>query len=498
MNRHNSIINKKSEFIDNEFDKSLTFLSKYGDEIVWKRPIEVCKKPKFISEDIEYADIHQGMIGDCWILSSIISLIKDRQYFYKIVNPFQQDDEFKRGKFEFNLYNPVSKNYQKVVIDDQLPYIEYKQKKQLKLVSSYNRNDTEEFWLPLLEKAIIKFLNGSYDKADKGGYGFLSSNVLYPNIRSTVYGNLIQNSFDGEPVKIFDIKYNYTTNNNLVEFKNQIENHLSKFKQNVGNVTAVTARFSIIDDANIERNHTYSILDVYNGNLLLYNPHGAESREANNSIKKPIEYFDLFARDYNKLSTDGCFWLSITNFLSTFSHVEFNYSEKESFYRPILNNEYKLYFEKSIHINDLFTNKISRINELKTMLENELQKVREKDTITLNKDVYGLYEKIYKLEQDSSINFEIKNVENKNVIFVVKFPQNTFNKIDNTFYYINYKEDKALSAQYLKNNRFYYFNNVICHFFNTKKTTLHIELIFSNNFDMSKELKLELYLCDKK
>ena len=65
--------NNNTLFVDDKFPanyKSLSYRHKNQD-IQWLRPKEICDDPKFILEGSSRHDIHQGEIGNCWILGKI-------------------------------------------------------------------------------------------------------------------------------------------------------------------------------------------------------------------------------------------------------------------------------------------------------------------------------------------------------------------------------------------------------------------------------------------
>jgi hypothetical protein len=69
------------EFIDDEVslyldpDKTPDYAENHG-MVEWKRPHEIytVAEPKMICNGIEPADVKQGVLGDCWLLSSFMLL----------------------------------------------------------------------------------------------------------------------------------------------------------------------------------------------------------------------------------------------------------------------------------------------------------------------------------------------------------------------------------------------------------------------------------------
>uniref|UniRef100_A0A673T4A4 Calpain-13 n=1 Tax=Suricata suricatta TaxID=37032 RepID=A0A673T4A4_SURSU len=129
----------------------------------WKRPRDILKgksEPHFILEGASRFDIQQGKAGDCWFLAALGSLTQNPQHLQKIL----MDQSFSHhyaGIFHFRFWQ--CGQWVEVVVDDRLPVLnrEY--------LFVQPRNNNQEFWPCLLEKAYAKF-HGSYLNLH---YGFL-------------------------------------------------------------------------------------------------------------------------------------------------------------------------------------------------------------------------------------------------------------------------------------------------------------------------------------
>ena len=174
----NGMGNKKS--IYGEFGSAQT-LGINVDNISWYGIKEINENATFFYDGTESNDVLQGALGDCWFISAL-SVIATKDYllrgeFNKSILEDGKIDEEEIKMMSEGIYPPIFhsfstkgifcfrfyKNFQwrYVLIDDRLPcYSVYNENQTKKLVFAHCRL-SNEFWVPLIEKAYAK-LHGSY------------------------------------------------------------------------------------------------------------------------------------------------------------------------------------------------------------------------------------------------------------------------------------------------------------------------------------------------
>ncbi|KAM9836456.1 calpain-5 [Aulostomus maculatus] len=133
--------------------------------LTWRRPREICKDPRLFVDGISTRDLHQGSLGNCWMVAAISCLASEPSLWKKVI-PDHMDQEWnpKRpdqyaGIFHFRFWR--FGQWVDVVVDDRLPVSE-------EGVLLFCRSATpREFWSALLEKAYAK-LNGCYEALEGG------------------------------------------------------------------------------------------------------------------------------------------------------------------------------------------------------------------------------------------------------------------------------------------------------------------------------------------
>ncbi|CAL1536295.1 unnamed protein product [Lymnaea stagnalis] len=133
----------------------------FGD-IQWLRPQEILGDkfyPEFVIDGVTQGDIRQGILGDCWFLSSCAAVSKRKKIMSKIIpkNQALSGPQYK-GVVRFFFWR--FGQWVQVIIDDRLPTVKRK------LI--FGRcTHPREFWVPLIEKAYAK-LYGCYEALGGG------------------------------------------------------------------------------------------------------------------------------------------------------------------------------------------------------------------------------------------------------------------------------------------------------------------------------------------
>lgn len=173
------LLNFKVQYVDPEFDtKSLkNFPGNY--QKIYDVESSHAEKPCFINDGFQASDIQQRELGDCWWLSSLASLAhepngerseKAQEALRRVVQEGFNTMECvrKMGMFCFKFFHMG--DWKEILIDEFVPNgTEYTQDRRGNIIRQPGTNhikrsmpsSTNEWWVPLCEKAYAKF-NGSY------------------------------------------------------------------------------------------------------------------------------------------------------------------------------------------------------------------------------------------------------------------------------------------------------------------------------------------------
>uniref|UniRef100_A0A4W4DP27 Calpain catalytic domain-containing protein n=1 Tax=Electrophorus electricus TaxID=8005 RepID=A0A4W4DP27_ELEEL len=133
--------------------------------LTWKRPRELCRDPRLFVDGISTRDLHQGSLGNCWMVAAISCLATEPSLWKKVI-PDHMEQEWNpkhpylyAGIFHFRFWRMGQ--WMDVVVDDRLPVSEDG------TLLFCRSASPREFWSALLEKAYAK-LNGCYEALEGG------------------------------------------------------------------------------------------------------------------------------------------------------------------------------------------------------------------------------------------------------------------------------------------------------------------------------------------
>ena len=289
------------------------------DIIIWKRvtATDLYPKWKVFEGEIEYKDVQQGSLGDCYFLSSIATLTKYPKLIYE---KFRTKSFNEEGYYEVIFF--IDGEWQIIFIDDWFPYDTSKN------IFAFAKPNNNELWAMLLEKAWAK-LNGGYSNIIGGIVsdpltaltGFPTEFLYHEDLdESEIYNKIEQGVKDGS------IMSSASKNNSEMEKKGLIRSHA----------------YSLISAKSWKERNIYLIK--------LRNPWGEQEwkgKWGDNSSCWTKEYKNYFGFEKNK---DGIFWIDINDYIDNFNGTYIC----NIFYNAIIKNfyfEYESYFKKPVVFN---------------------------------------------------------------------------------------------------------------------------------------------------
>ena len=184
------------------WEKKTDFASRVQN-VVWKRPHELVNRPVFMSNKL---DLRQGRIGDCWLVSTLISICNNKDLLYKLVPQDQNFEEEYCGMFHFKFFWEYQ--WVDVVVDDFLPVTG-------SIFSEYDlifgSTESNTFWFPLLEKAVAK-LFGGYTFLHDGSMPTYAHNLLTSGLSEVITS---KNDCPFNLDKLWNKLYNAFTNDTM-------------------------------------------------------------------------------------------------------------------------------------------------------------------------------------------------------------------------------------------------------------------------------------------
>ena len=258
--------------------------------IEWKRIHEVMPEAKIFEDKIEFDDVKQGFLGNCYFLSAVSSLTEFPYLIYQI---FRSKKENPLGYYEMVFF--IDGEWQIVFVDDYFAF--EKGSNNFK----FARPNGLELWVILLEKAWAK-LNGGYNLTISG----YSCDPLA--------------SLTGFPTEMFYMNEQLSVNDLWEKLSNLDKiNHI--MCASTRDDKNFTEKFGLVN------NHAYTLSSVkeydYQGQNIrlvrLRNPWGYKEWFGDWSDNSSL-WDDELKKVFNLVSADdGAFYISIEDFLKFFS-----------------------------------------------------------------------------------------------------------------------------------------------------------------------------------
>jgi hypothetical protein len=297
------------KFTDNDFYPSNAILNKknpnphfhhckneYIDPsgVVWKRASEVLGTVQLFKDRIEYNDVKQGQIGDCYLISTIASLCRIPNMIQSLFRTKAADS---RGFYEIYYFEDGNKKI--MFVDDYFPFNTYYNK------FYFAQPNGAEIWVLLLEKMFAKY---------EGGYCNIVGGVTSETLEYLT--GCVANDY---------------TDLRSPNLWNNILSGISR-----GDIICCGTPSDGVSDQNssargIHYGHAYSIIDAkeYRGQgknlklLQVRNPWGRGEWKGDYSDKSYLwtpELKNYFNFDQSS-SEDGIFWITMQDFAEEFSEV---------------------------------------------------------------------------------------------------------------------------------------------------------------------------------
>ena len=320
----NSLISKKKngEFVDKV--RGPIQLQDFEDDnpggserLIWKRVTDISPKWEIFEEKIEFKDVLQGSLGDCYFLSSITAL---SEYPFLIREKFRTRKFNEEGYYEIVFF--IDGEWQIIFLDDYFPY-----DPEIKNFAFAQPNNNE-LWAILLEKGWAK-INGGYSN-------IIGGIVSEPICALTGFPTEFLSHKELEEIEIFD--------------------KIEKGDKEGTIMSSASKGNDEIEERQLVRSHAYTLISAKKWKernlflLKLRNPWGEGEWNGNWSDDSQCwtdEYKEYF--DY-KLNNDGIFWIDISDYVNNFDSTYICYI----LYGSIVRNfyfEYQSYFKKPVIFN---------------------------------------------------------------------------------------------------------------------------------------------------
>ena len=285
--------------------------------LIWKRCTDILPVWEVFEGKIEFNDVNQGNLGDCYFLSAITALT---EFPYLISEKFRTQKFNQEGYYEMIFF--IDGEWQIVFVDDYFPYDP--QSKNWAYALPHNN----ELWAMLLEKAWAK-LNGGYSNAIGGIVsepiscltGFPTQYIVHDNYENDELFEIIE---EGDK-------------------EGTIMSSASKVQSTIERKGLVTGHAYTLMKAKAWRERKIYLIQ-------LRNPWGEKEWTGDWSDRSP-KWTDEYKKFFGYVNAnDGIFWINVDDYMNNFDATYICYLLYGAVIKSYHFGYYK-YFEKPIVFN---------------------------------------------------------------------------------------------------------------------------------------------------
>jgi len=297
---------------------SIFYHQKPPFNFTWKRPKDLVIEPAFISESQSF-DVVQGKLGDRWLVQCLGCLYSSKGLFYRVVpadQGFHSADDY-AGIFRFRIWWCGS--WREVLVDDRLPTVNNRQV----FVSS---SRSAEFWPALLEKAYAK-LHGSYEALKYGS--------VLDGLADLTGGVAESIPLKGDPtgsgrllVELLDMTSVITAN---IQVEKETNKNSSKVEEKMANGITIGTNYRVYDVQKVQTmsGELVQLVHLRAGDSCAYLGSWAPGSPDWDQVEDG-ERERVGARRSPSPGMVGEFWMTYTDFIRTFSHLEVVHLDAET------------------------------------------------------------------------------------------------------------------------------------------------------------------------
>uniref|UniRef100_A0A1B6CAH4 Calpain catalytic domain-containing protein n=1 Tax=Clastoptera arizonana TaxID=38151 RepID=A0A1B6CAH4_9HEMI len=273
-------------------------------QFVWKRPRELSSRPVFVHDAPSQFDISPGKMGDRWLVSCLGVLYLSKGLFYRVVPADQTFVDQYAGVFRFRLW--WCGEWVEVLVDDRLPTVTGR-------LSFLQSQHSEQFWPGLLEKAYAK-LHGSYEALKYG--------TLLDGLADLTGGITESISIRQDPTTCGRMLNKLLEMTTIITCCVQPTQQIRNLTEKLANGIQIGTNYRLYA---VERVETFSGEPVQL--VRLRNPLGVGGGEYVGAwTRDSTEWDEVPPQEKDRLavrhSADGEFWMSYSDFVKTFTHLE--------------------------------------------------------------------------------------------------------------------------------------------------------------------------------